>query len=215
MLSLDPAVIVKVVPAILIALTVHELAHAFVAIKLGDESPREAGRLTLNPLRHIDPIGFIMLLVAGFGWAKPVRISWENLKHPRRDDTLIALAGPASNLLLAFVLAVMLRLALPFLSRFSQQLFSNVTSVFMWFIWINLSLAVFNLLPIPPLDGSHAIMNLLSVKSGAAANRFFRYGSLVLLALIVADRIFEADLLPIGPVIRTLFNALLRFLGLG
>ena len=215
MLDLALTDIVKIVPAFLVGLTVHELAHAFAAIKLGDNSPREAGRLTLNPLKHIDPVGFVLLVVAGFGWAKPVRINWENLKHPRRDDTLIALAGPASNLLMALFLALALKLAIYVMARSSQQLFSAVTSVFIWFIWINISLAVFNLLPIPPLDGSHAIMNLLSIKSGAVANRYFRYGSLVLVALIVVDRFTETDLLPIGSVIRVLFGALLRLLAIG
>ena len=207
--------LVKIIPSILIGLTVHELAHAIAAIMLGDNSPREAGRLTLNPIKHIDPIGFLMLVVAGFGWAKPVSINWDNLKHPRRDDTLIALAGPASNLLLAFLVALALKLTIHFMAYSPERLFGTVTSAIMWLIWINVSLAVFNLLPIPPLDGSHAIMNLLSIKSSVVANRYFRYGSMVLLAVIIIDRFTEVDLIPIGSVIQALVRALLRLLAIG
>ncbi len=207
--------LVKIVPSILIGLTVHELAHAIAAIMLGDNSPREAGRLTLNPIKHIDPIGFLMLVVAGFGWAKPVSINWDNLKHPRRDDTLIALAGPASNLLLAFLVALALKLTIHLMVYSPEGLFGAVTSAMMWLIWINVSLAVFNLLPIPPLDGSHAIMNLLSIKSSLVANRYFRYGSMVLLAIIIIDRVTEVDLIPIGSVIQALVRALLRLLAIG
>src|SRR5512136_2568000 len=112
MLNLSLKELLQVLPAVLLGLTIHELAHAFIALKLGDDTPKLLGRLTINPIKHIDPIGFILLLVAGFGWAKPVIINRQNLKRPVRDDILIAVAGPLANLLLASVLVAALKVAL-------------------------------------------------------------------------------------------------------
>ncbi len=202
MLNLSFAELLRIVPAILVGLTVHELAHSYVALLLGDDTPKRLGRLTLNPIKHIDPIGFILLLVAGFGWAKPVRINRENLKHPRRDDILIALAGPLSNLLFAVMIVILLKvviLAIPFKSAGA---FESVFSVFFSFLFINIALAIFNLLPIPPLDGSHVISNLLSLKSYTVSATYFRYGSIALLLLVILDRVTEIDLLPVGRVVE-------------
>jgi len=152
----------RVIPAILIGLTVHELAHAFIALRLGDDTAKQLGRVTLNPLKHIDPVGFIMLLVAGFGWAKPVLVDRTKLKNPARDDVLIALAGPVANLLLAVVLVLLLRVVLFLVPFRSERTFNLVVGNFLAWITINVSLGFFNLLPIPPLDGSHVILNLLS-----------------------------------------------------
>jgi Zn-dependent protease len=214
MLGLSLPDILRVVPALLIGFTVHELAHAFIAMRLGDDTAKQLGRVTLNPLKHIDPIGFIMILVAGFGWAKPVLIDRSKLKKPARDDVLIALSGPVANLLLAVVLVLLLRVVL-FVATFrSETTFNLVVGNFLAWISVNVSLGFFNLLPIPPLDGSHVILNLLSFKNSATASLYFRYGSFALLAIIVIERLAKVDILPIGRMVNSAVMLLLRFVGL-
>jgi Zn-dependent protease len=213
-LNLSLAELLKIVPAVLLGLTVHELAHAFIALKLGDDTPKLLGRLTINPIKHIDPIGFILLLVAGFGWAKPVVINRQNLRKPVRDDILIAVSGPIANLLLAIVLVASLKLALLLIKFHSRSTFNLVASIFLAFISINVALGLFNLLPIPPLDGSHFIWSLLSTKSPASAAIYFRYGSFALLALIIIERITNIDILPIGVAVNFVVRALLRIVAL-
>jgi Zn-dependent protease len=214
MLNLTLPELLQVVPAVLIGLTIHELAHAWIALKLGDDTPKLLGRVTLNPLRHIDIRGFVLLVVAGFGWGKPVIINRNNLKHPFRDDVLIALSGPASNLLFAVVLVLVLRLLVAFDAIRSSSLFGTVISTLIVFISINVSLSLFNLLPIPPLDGSHLLVNLLSLKSAEMAAVFFKYGSWLLIALVVLERVTNRDILPIGRAVNAVVMALLRLVGL-
>ena len=214
MLGLSLPDMLRVIPAILIGLTVHELAHAFIALRLGDDTAKQLGRVTLNPLKHIDPVGFIMLLVAGFGWAKPVLVDRTKLKNPARDDVLIALAGPVANLLLAVVLVLLLRVVLFLVPFRSERTFNLVVGNFLAWITINVSLGFFNLLPIPPLDGSHVILNLLSSKNTATASLYFRYGSFALLAIIVIERLAKVDILPIGRMVNSAVMLLLRLVGL-
>jgi len=214
MLDLSLADLIKIIPAVLVGLTVHEFAHSFVAIMLGDDTPRQQGRLTLNPFRHIELVGFIFLIIAGFGWAKPVRIDRDKLKHPRRDDILISLAGPLSNFLFALLLVFALKLSLTLITFHSRYTLQTVYSVFGVFIGINLGLAVFNLLPIPPLDGSHLIYNLISLKSYEVSAKYFKYGSFVLLLLIVLDRFTNIDLIPLGKVIGSVMKFLFRVAGI-
>jgi len=214
MLGLSLQDLLKIVPAILIALTVHELAHAWVALRLGDDTPRLMGRVSWNPLKHIDPVGFLMLVVAGFGWAKPVMINRANLKKPVRDDILIALAGPLSNLAFSLLLVVALKAVVALVPFGSRGVFQTVTSVFLAFIAINVSLGLFNLLPIPPLDGSHVVSNLLAGKTAAGAAVYFRYGSFALLALILLERVLHKEILPIGRAVNWVVVLLLRLVGL-
>ncbi len=214
MFGLSPQELLKIVPAILIGLTVHELAHAWVALRLGDDTPRLMGRVSWNPLKHIDLFGFIMLVVAGFGWAKPVMINRANLKNPVRDDILIALAGPFSNLAFSLLLVLALKAVVVLVPFSAQRVFETVTSVFLAFIAINVSLGLFNLLPIPPLDGSHVVGNLLAGKSAAGAAVYFRYGTYVLLALIVLERILNVEILPVGRAVNWVVILLLRLVGL-
>jgi Zn-dependent protease len=214
MLNLSLAELLKIIPAVLLGLTVHELAHAFIALKLGDDTPKLLGRLTINPIKHIDPIGFILLLVAGFGWAKPVVINRQKLKNPVRDDILIAVSGPIANLLLAIVLAVFLKMTILFTKFHSREAFEIVTSTFLVFVSINVALGLFNLLPIPPLDGSHFIWSPLSTRNPASAAIYFRYGSFALLALIIMERIANIDILPIGAAVTFVVRALLRLVAL-
>jgi Zn-dependent protease len=199
---------------VVVSLTVHEFAHSLTAMILGDPTSRQEGRLSLNPLRHIDPVGFILLVVAGFGWAKPVRIDSSKLKKPRRDEILISLAGPASNALFAFLLALLLWLVI--MTRLLPEQ-SSLEAVFRFITraaMINVALAVFNLLPIPPLDGSHLVTPFLARINQAAAVTYFRYGSFALLALIVLDSITHLDILPIGRVTRAVVIGMYRMLGM-
>jgi len=210
MFNLSFSELLKTISAILIGLTVHELSHSYVALLLGDDTPKRLGRLTLNPIKHIDPIGFILLLIAGFGWAKPVSINRENLKHPRRDDILISLAGPVSNLLFAILLVILLKVVILVVPFRSASTFDLIFSVFISFLAINIVLAIFNLLPIPPLDGSHLISNLLSLKSYSISATYFKYGSIALIVIVVLDRVTDVDLLPIGRAVESIIISLLR-----
>jgi Zn-dependent protease len=198
-----------------VGFTVHEFAHAWVALRLGDDTARQMGRFSLNPVRHIDLIGFILLLTAGFGWAKPVMIDHTKLRRPRRDDVLIAVAGPFSNLalsivgtaLLAVLVAVLPFRGNPILTWGLQSLNAGV--------FVNLGLFVFNLIPIPPLDGSHVLLQALNIRNPVNVRAFYKYGTILLLGIIVAERALDVDILPIGPAIRFLGNGLLTLFGLG
>lgn len=166
------------IPAILIALTFHEYMHGRVAYALGDSTPKIQGRLTLNPIRHLDPLGSILLLIVGFGWAKPVEVNPFHFKGDRaRGMLLVALAGPVTNLVLAFISAFILFLfgnSVAFLGGFLQYLFG-----------INVVLAVFNLLPVPPLDGSKILAGLLPQEHRQVIYNIERYGTIILLFLVI------------------------------
>ena len=162
-------------PTILIALSVHECAHAWAAYKLGDSTAKNFGRMTINPLKHLDPLGVLCMIVAGFGWARPVPVNSRNLRNPKRDMVLISLAGPASNIVLAFIGLLILRilqvLVLPALSAAAIGTFGG--------------LAIFNLLPIPPLDGSHLLALILPSRIYFKYVRYERYISFALVLLLV------------------------------
>ena len=170
---------------LLLLLPVHEYAHGAVATRLGDPTPREQGRLTLNPLRHLDILGSLLLLTAGFGWAKPVIVDPRNFKNPRRDMALVAAAGPLSNLAMAlasFIVykAIFLVPLFPGFGTFLQVSTYIVGSVFI----INVQLAIFNLLPVPPLDGSRILGLLLPEKIYWGLMRYERYIMLALMAVL-------------------------------
>lgn len=177
----SPLLFVLIAGGLVIALTIHEFAHAFVADKLGDPTPTYQGRVTLNPLAHLDPVGTLAILLVGFGWGKPVQFDPFNLKDPKRDTALIALAGPASNILLAIALTIVYHL-LP-----ETVFFLGILApVLNFIISINVMLAVFNMVPVYPLDGSKILQALLPPENALAYEQFMqRYGSIVLLMLIV------------------------------
>jgi len=206
--------ILRVLPGIILGLTFHEYAHTLVALRLGDDTAKQAGRLTLNPLKHIDPIGFIFLLVAGFGWAKPVLIDPSKLRHPRRDDILIALAGPVSNLLFAVFIALLLKMTLSLFPYAGESLYQEILTVGIAALYVNLGLFIFNLLPLPPLDGSHLIMSIIPAKSLAMAQIFFKYGAYAFLAIIVLERVAHINLLPIGILVDFIAKRMFGLLGL-
>lgn len=183
--GIDIATIIARVVVLLIAFTIHELAHAVTANYLGDLTPRRMGRITLNPLRHLDPIGTIMLLISGFGWAKPVMVNPNNMRgNPRTSMAIVAAAGPLSNLLMAAVAAVPFQLGLLY-PQFSSA--GNIPSpdfLLTQFIWINLILAFFNIIPVPPLDGYKILMGILPLEMTYYLRPLEQYGFLILIALI-------------------------------
>jgi len=177
-------------PALIFAFTIHEISHGLMAYLLGDATAKRDGRLSLNPIRHIDPLGLIFILFAGFGWAKPVMVNPNNLKNPKVDMALISIAGPISNFIMAF-LAVMLMY--PFLVL---NLPMYVIQVLSAFITLNIVLGVFNLLPVPPLDGSKVVAGLLPDALYERLPQFSRYGMVILLLLMVTGVLADV----IGPI---------------
>ena len=214
MLNLSAADLVQAVIIIVISLTVHEFGHSLMALRLGDDTPRREGRLTLNPVAHIDLIGFIMLLVAGFGWAKPVRINTQALKKPQRDEILISLAGPATNLLLALVCGLLVWADIALAGSMPIGVVRGVFNVLTQAAAMNVGLALFNLLPIPPLDGSHLITTWLVKVNVTLAATYFRYGSWALLALILFERVSRITILPLGQVTMAIVVAFYRLIGI-
>jgi len=167
---------------ILICLTIHELSHGVMAYALGDPTAKQLGRLTLNPLKHIDPIGFLMLLVARFGWARPVPVDMRNFRRPRAYMAISALAGPVSNFLLT---ALIFLFQVPILRLFHSGEFAQlVAQTLLTTGIVSVYLGVFNLLPIPPLDGSKVLLSLLPPRGYHFVLRYERYGMLLLFALI-------------------------------
>lgn len=197
---------IMLVPALL-AVTLHEVAHGFVADKLGDPTARLLGRLTLNPLKHLDPIGTLALLIFGFGWARPVPVNYHNLKDPRPNMILVSLAGPTINLLLATLSGLFLR-ALLFLPPEWIQPGSTLVQVLEplalmagFSLYINAILGVFNLIPLPPLDGGRVLAGILPPRQAAMLARIEPFGFIIILLLVFFTDIWR---ILVGPVIMHL-----------
>lgn len=194
-------------PGIIIGLSFHEFAHAYAAVKLGDDTPRFQGRLTLDPFKHLDPLGFICLLFFRFGWAKPVMINPRNFKNPRRDDTIVSLAGPLMNLIVATVFVIILRILLminPALAFGSKN--GYIFSIIQNIVVINIVLMVFNLIPIPPLDGHHILANIGGYKVANFYNKYYQQIRIVLLLLIFTGMISRI----ISPIINLIYSLLIK-----
>lgn len=194
MLSLlfqQPILFLVWVVAILTALTVHEFSHALASTSLGDETAKRLGRLTLNPAAHIDPVGLLALVTVGFGWGKPVPFNGYNLRNQRWGPVLIALAGPAMNLFVATIFGLILRVVSPMFGE------GNLLIQFLYLsIYINISLLLFNLIPIPPLDGSKLLLALLAGYPSAARVRFWleTRGPWLLFGLILSDMFLRLNI---------------------
>lgn len=187
MFDLDISTIIARVIVLLIAFTVHELAHAVTADFLGDPTPRRMGRITLNPLKHLDPFGTIMLIIAGFGWAKPVMVNPMNMRgNPRTSMAIVAIAGPLSNLIMASMAAILFRLGLVDLnSLFLGNAGSfSLANLLVQFLYINLALAFFNLIPVPPLDGSKILFAILPAELVYRLRPLEQYGFMILFAVV-------------------------------
>jgi Zn-dependent protease len=207
--NFDFARILKFLPGIILGLTVHEFSHAFVARSCGDNTSQEQGRVTLNPFKHIDLLGFIMLLFAGFGWAKPVQFNEQNLRNPRIDVMKIAFAGPLSNAITAIVISFLFAV-FGLLVTQHNTITLILNDIFVYAIYINWGLFVFNMIPLPPLDGSHLLLNYFK-RFPVLYENMYKYGSYVFFGLILVMVITKIDLLPIWPVVRFLGDGVLGF----
>jgi Zn-dependent protease len=210
--NFDIVRILKFLPGIILGLTVHEYLHALVAHRCGDNTSKDQGRVTLNPLKHIDPLGFIMLLVAGFGWAKPVQFNEQNLKNPKTDVIKIALAGPLSNAITAMILSLILASAAPVFEASYSNIVSIIIEIFIYAIFINWGLFVFNLIPLPPLDGSHLLFYPLR-RFPLVYDALYKYGSLLLFGVLIISSISKSNFIPIWPLIQFLGEGFLNLVG--
>jgi len=201
--------VVAMLPGFLLGIVLHEVAHGYVAYRLGDDTAKRAGRLTLSPIAHLDPVGAIFFILSslagfGFGWAKPVPVAVERLRNPRRDEVLVTLAGPGANLLQALAWALVLRLVLPLGS-------APLAMICIWGIAINVLLMIFNLLPIPPLDGSHVALRLAGYDNPHLADRLAPLGFVVLILLMYTGLFNVLIRAVVSPIVAILLPSGLYF----
>ena len=205
--------LVLTLPAVLIAITFHEYAHAFAADRLGDDTPRRQGRLSLNPLAHLDPIGSIMLVFAGFGWGKPVEIDPRNFKRNismTAGEAIVSIAGPAMNLLLAIIFSIVYFAIITFAYSFTfTQLGSIILSLIQITIIINVGLGVFNLIPLPPLDGSKILNHFLPYN---AKEWFARYSQIFYIVFVVLWITGLTGTI-ISPIINLVYQGITKLVG--
>lgn len=205
--GINPLDFILGIVALLLAIDIHEFSHAWTAEHLGDPTPRLQGRLTLNPLAHLDPLGTIMLILVHFGWGKPVQFDPYNLRNPRRDGALISLAGPISNMLFAIVCAVLVQVLLR--TAFTGVMSDIVLSLLEQLVIFNVVLGIFNLVPIHPLDGFKIVEGVLPEDQAAEWHQLERYGIIFLLLLLLP--IFSGGAL-ISQVISPPIDFILKFL---
>ena len=176
--------ILSTLAVVFLTLPIHEWAHAFTAVKLGDDTPRWQGRLSINPFAHIDWIGAALIVLFGFGWAKPVQIDARNFKKPKRDMAITALAGPLANILMALILMIILNAMTLLLVMTDNSIIVYIFSFLYYIVQINIGLAVFNLIPIPPLDGSRLLSALLPDRYYYKLMRYEKYIFWVLIVML-------------------------------
>jgi len=204
---------IKIMPAAIIGLTVHEFSHAYMAFRLGDHTAKDQGRLTLNPLKHIDWMGFFLIVIVGFGWAKPVSFNPDNLKHKHRDEILISIAGPLSNLVIALLFFMVARVL--FVFEFFNSTGLGLGTINLIVVWgvINISLFIFNLIPLPPLDGSHLYLTFLKETNPKLMMNLYKYGTLALLILIIAENSLNVNILHLSEMINTISSFFIGLMG--
>ena len=196
---------ILLVPAIIIGLSMHEFAHAAVAYKLGDNTPKFQGRVTINPMAHIDWLGLAALFFCGFGWGQPVQINPFNFKHRRRDELLVALAGVVMNLIIAIVFTAVAKVILVAMGSdwvSYNTLGQGVWTIILYIVQINLVLMIFNLIPCPPLDGFNIIANIFGFEKSETYWTIYRYGNWILVAIII----FGITNLVISPCVYFFMN---------
>jgi Zn-dependent protease len=194
-------------PGIIIGLSFHEFAHAWVSDRLGDPTPRRDGRVTINPLAHIDWLGFAALLLVGFGWGKPVMIDPRYYKNRRRDEFLVAIAGVTMNLIIAVVLSIPVRMMMKhYGAGVPSDLMYNIFQMLYYAVFINVVLMIFNLLPVPPLDGWNICTQLFKLDQYDWWYKVYRYGTYILLALII----FNVTDLVLTPLVNAVMKILIR-----
>lgn len=191
---------IMLVPALL-AITCHEVSHGYVAYRFGDNTARSLGRLTLNPLKHLDIIGTLMVFLVGIGWAKPVPVDFRNLRNPKRDMIWVAAAGPITNFLLAALSALALRSIMFLEQQYASVLaissfLEPITLMLGFSVYINLLLCLFNLIPVPPLDGGRVLVGILPERQAAAYSRIEPYGMILIIVLVFFTNIFSYVLSP-------------------
>lgn len=202
--------VLMTLPAIIIGLSFHEYAHAVVSYKLGDPTPKLQGRVTINPMAHVDPVGFAALIFAGFGWGVPVEINPTYYANRRKGELLVSLAGVTMNLIIAIVFAVIAKVLLLALgaSVLSTSWGAVLWTMIMYIIQINLVLMIFNLIPVPPLDGFSIISEIFNLKTTDFYWTVYRYGNLILIALII----FGVTGRIISPCVSFIFSLLQNFI---
>jgi len=209
-LSQNPLLFIVMAVSLLLSITIHEFSHAYVANKLGDSTAKNLGRMSLNPLAHLDPLGTLTLLLVGFGWGKAVPVNYYNLKTPKRDAALISLAGPASNFAMAIGLTVTLKIIELIISSNTSFVTVSTMSIMSTFVYpiilYNLVLGVFNLIPVEPLDGFKIVNGILPPKLAVQWVQLAPYGLYILILLVVTS----ATSTIIYPVVN-LFVNFLRF----
>ena len=212
--NLDPATLIARVIVLIVAFTFHEFAHAWTATQFGDDTPRLNGRLTLNPLAHLDPVGSMVLLLAGFGWAKPVPVNPYTLQRRSPSAYMwVALAGPLSNLMLAILAALLFRFEFASIYEAfapSSGILPNFSRILFEFVSINLILMVFNLIPLAPLDGEKVLSYLAPPGLSGMMNIIRPYGPLILITLVFVGPMIGFDIF--GLIIGTAVNTLTVFL---
>jgi len=197
--------LIRIVPALL-CLTIHELCHGLIAYKLGDNTAKNMGRLTLNPLKHIDIIGLIMMALFRFGWAKPVPVDMRNFKHPKRGMALTALAGPVSNFVFAAIILAVYGVIASFLPYNYGKGWGTALELILDTAWLSVALGVFNLIPIPPLDGSKVLFSLLGDEAYLKLMRIERFGMIILMIVLFTNVLDK----PLVVVTSWMFERLLK-----
>lgn len=210
MFNLDPMVMLLTLPGIILGFAFHEFSHAIVADRLGDPTPRNQGKLTLDPRVHIDLFGLILIILLGFGWAKPVQTSPRYFKHPKRDSNLVALAGPVINLAIALSFGILLKIIIigGLQLNTSSTLFDTLIKLCFYTIRINIVLFIFNLLPVPGLDGFHVLKNLIPLRNYNIIYALEKYGTIILIIIIVTPVASYVIGGPIAFVQNTIFQLL-------
>lgn len=199
---------IYLIPAIIIGFTVHEYAHAYLAVKLGDKTPKFQGRLTLNPFAHIDIIGFLMILIVGFGWAKPVEINPRAFKNGYKDDLKVSLAGPLANFITALVCTLLLIVFFK-IGLYKIPLMNIIVHFIEYGIYINCMLFIFNLVPIPGLDGFHIFRDLFPEFYYKVANELYRFQMIILILFVLPINNFSIAQIVVGEPVKALTNILI------